>query len=34
MCTGYNGTGTCYYQAAFTYSDTNFTPINSIRLAP
>ncbi len=34
MCTGYNGGGTCYYQPAYTYSDRNFTPINSIVLSP
>lgn len=34
FCTGYNGTGTCYYQAANTWSDDNFTPINSVLLAP
>jgi hypothetical protein len=34
LCTGYNGSGTCYRQAPYTYSDTNFTPINSIVLKP
>lgn len=33
MCLGYNGTGTCYYQPTGTWSDDNFTPINSVRLA-
>ena len=32
VCTGYNGTGTCYRQAPNTYTDWNFTPINSIVL--
>jgi hypothetical protein len=34
FCKGNNGTGTCYYQAAGTWSEDNFTPINSILLAP
>jgi hypothetical protein len=34
FCTGYNASGTCYYQPPGTWSDDNFTPINSILLAP
>jgi hypothetical protein len=32
ICTGYNGGGTCLGQPAGTWSDDNFTPINSITL--
>ncbi len=32
ICTGYGGGGTCLGQPAGTWSDDNFTPINSITL--
>jgi hypothetical protein len=32
ICTGYNGGGTCLGQPAGTWSDDNFTPINSVTL--
>lgn len=32
LCTGYNGTGTCSRIGTYTYTDWNFTPINSIVL--
>ena len=32
LCTGYNGGGTCYGQAPYTWSDDDFTPINSVTL--
>jgi hypothetical protein len=34
LCTGYNGTGTCYYVPAGYWVDYDFTPINSVLLAP
>jgi hypothetical protein len=34
LCTGWNGGGTCGWQPAYTYSDDDFTPINSIVLTP
>jgi hypothetical protein len=34
ICTGYDGGGTCLGQPAGTWSDDNFTPINSITLTP
>ena len=33
-CTGYNGTGCQGVQAANTYADYNYTPYNSVVLAP
>jgi hypothetical protein len=34
LCTGFNGGGTCVWQPVFTFSDDNFTPINSIIVSP
>ncbi|GAB1689089.1 hypothetical protein [Krasilnikovia sp. M28-CT-15] len=32
LCNGWNGTNCPVYQPAGSYSDTNFTPINSVKL--
>ena len=34
LCNGYGGTNCGVYQPAYTYSDTDFTPINSVKLTP